>query len=117
VAKDRRTNRGTKKMAKEKIVKKKVAKKKVAKKKVAKRIHGLPRTAREAVRRGGERVDIDFDEMSAREQKKWTTISSTGVEHQDIGRFRVGPGAPGTFIICYFDKKTGNYDICRSVKA
>ncbi|MDQ6870130.1 MAG: hypothetical protein M3178_17965, partial [Pseudomonadota bacterium] len=69
-----------------------------------------------------------FDKMSAVEKKKYIHIAAPNAKSNAIALVRapdshppeqVTPGAvPGTYIVCYYDPATGNYDLnCHAVPA
>lgn len=89
---------------------------------------GLPRTAAAARRHKFPAVKVHFDKMSAIEKKKYIHIAAPNAKSNAIALVRppdsyppeqVTPGAvPGTYIVCYYDPATGNYDLnCHAVPA
>ena len=77
-------------------------------------ISGVPRTSWEAKRVGHPKADVNYDNLSEAEKKKWITIKLATASHGDIGRIRPRTAA-GTHTVCYYDANTGQYDDCHTV--
>jgi hypothetical protein len=78
------------------------------------KIKGIPRTSWEAKRDGHTKANVNFNNMSQAQKKKWITIASDHVSHGDLGC--IGPRlATGSHTVCYYDANTGKYDDCHTV--
>jgi hypothetical protein len=92
-----------------------------------KKKHGIPRTSKAADALGLKKVRVSFKTMKEPEKKNWVHIAAAGARHGAIGRMRldvasprarrIGPGSPGTVIVCYYDENTGEYTDCREIPA
>jgi hypothetical protein len=90
---------------------------------------GIPRTAAAARKHGFDRVDVHFSKMDAKEKRNWTTISSVQAKPGALARVRPPTAArpprrviptadPNTYIVCYYNSTTRNYDLnCHQVPA
>jgi len=67
------------------------------------RFRGVPRTAKEAKKKGAKRVNVNPHTLSSKERRGWYFP----VQH---GARALGPlMASGQRTVCYFDKNTGLY--------
>jgi hypothetical protein len=71
----------------------------------------IPRTLKQAKAVGKQTRSVDYDRLSAAEQKKWIQIQ--GKRHEELGLISKSPQG-GQREVCTWDKDTGTY-ICHLV--
>jgi hypothetical protein len=85
---------------------------------------GIPRTAAEAKKRGYKKIPVDFKTMDAAEKANWVPVGTSKAGALALIRppspapSRYFPGPGGTFICCYYDPTSGQYNLnCHQVPA